>query len=150
MYKRIMVAIDDSFATSKVLDSAIESARQHGAKLAICHALDETIFAQREAAIMLSKSVEQVTLNLRESAQEFVNKAAEIARAAGIDVETKIVESEVGHVAEMLADAAAEWQADLLVVGTHGRRGVERFFVGSVAENLVSRATMSLLLVRRN
>ena len=82
--------------------------------------------------------------------RDFVNKAAEIARAAGIDVETKIVESEVGHIAEMLADAAAEWQADLLVVGTHGRRGVERFFVGSVAENLVSRATMSLLLIRRN
>jgi nucleotide-binding universal stress UspA family protein len=149
MYKRIMVAIDDSFATSKVLESAIESARQHNAKLAICHALDETIFAQREAAIMLSKSVTQVTLNLKESAQEFVGKAAEIARAAGVEVEEIIVESEVGHVAEMLANAAAEWQADLLVVGTHSRRGLERFFVGSVAEQLVSKATTSLLLIRK-
>lgn len=149
MYKRIMVAIDDSFATSKVLGSAIESARQHGAKLAICHALDETIFSQREAAIMLSKSVEQVTLNLKESAQEFIGKAADIARAAGVDVETIIVESELGHVADMLADAAAQWQADLLVVGTHSRRGIERLFVGSVAEQLVCKATTSLLLIRR-
>ncbi len=149
MYKRIMVAIDDSFVTSKVLDSAIESARQHGAKLAICHALDQTIFAQREAAIMLSKSVGQVTLNLKESAQEFVGKAAAIAREAGIDVETLIVESELGHVADMLANAAADWQADLLIVGTHSRRGIERFFVGSVAEQLVRKARTSLLLVRR-
>ena len=150
MYKRIMVAIDDSFATSKVLDSAIESARQHGAKLAICHAIDETIFAQREAAVMLSSSVGKVTLNLKESAQVFVDQAAETARKAGIEVETLIVESELGHVAEMLADASAKWQADLLVVGTHGRRGVERFFVGSVAEKLVSKANTSLLLVRGN
>ncbi|MEI7429423.1 MAG: universal stress protein [Betaproteobacteria bacterium] len=150
MYKRIMVAIDDSFATSKVLDSAIESARQHGAKLAICHAIDETIFAQREAAIMLSSSVGQVTRNLKESAREFVDLAAEKARKAGVEVETLIVESELGHVAEMLAQASAEWQADLLVVGTHGRRGVERFFVGSVAEKLVSKASTSLLLVRGN
>ena len=150
MYKRIMVAIDDSFATSKVLDSAIESARQHGAKLAICHAIDETIFAQREAAIMLSSSVGKVALNLKESAQVFVDQAAETARKAGIEVETLIVESELGHVAEMLADASAKWQADLLVVGTHGRRGVERFFVGSVAEKLVSKANASLLLVRGN
>jgi nucleotide-binding universal stress UspA family protein len=149
MYKRIMVAIDDSFATSKVLESAIESARQHGARLAICHALDETIFAQREAAIMLSKSVTQVTLDLKESAQEFVGKAADMARAAGVEVEEIIVESEVGHVAEMLADAAAAWQADLLVVGTHSRRGLERFFVGSVAEQLVRKATTSLLLIRK-
>lgn len=149
MYKRIMVAIDDSFVTSKVLDSAIESARQHGAKLSICHALDQTIFAQREAAIMLSKSVGQVTLNLKESAQEFVGKAAAIAREAGIDVETLIVESELGHVADMLANAAADWQADLLIVGTHSRRGLERFFVGSVAEQLVRKARTSLLLVRR-
>lgn len=149
MYKRIMVAIDDSFATSKVLDSAIESARQHGAKLAICHALDETIFAQREAAIMLSKSVGQVTLNLKESAQEFVDKAADIARAAGVEVETLIIESEHGHVADMLANAAADWRADLLIVGTHSRRGIERFFVGSVAEQLVRKAKTSLLLIRR-
>jgi nucleotide-binding universal stress UspA family protein len=150
MYQRIMAAIDDSFATSKVLEAAIELAGQQGATLAIVHAIDETIFAQREAAIMLSRSVGQVTLNLRESAQEFVDKAAEVARAAGVVVETLIVESERGHVAEMLAQAAADWQADLLVVGTHGQRGVERFFVGSVAEHLVSKAGTSLLLVRGN
>jgi len=150
MYKRIMVAIDDSFATSKVLTAAIELAVQQGARLAICHAIDETIFAQREAAIMLSSSVGQVTRNLKNSAQEFVDQAAEMVRKAGVEFETLIVESELGHVADMLAQASAEWQADLLVVGTHGRRGVERFFVGSVAEKLVSKASTSLLLVRGN
>jgi nucleotide-binding universal stress UspA family protein len=48
----------------------------------------------------------------------------------------------------MLAEASSEWNADLLIVGTHGRRGVERFFVGSVAERLVRKAETSLLLIR--
>lgn len=148
MYTRIMVAIDDSFATSKVLDAAIEMARKFGARLAICHALDETIFAQREAAIMLSSSVGQVESRLRDSALVFVDAAVKVARAAGIEVEIRLVESEQEHVAEMLANAAAEWQAELLLVGTHGRRGVDRFFVGSVAEQLVRKARTSLLLVR--
>ena len=62
--------------------------------------------------------------------------------------ESKLVESEEKHVSDMLIEAASEWQADLLVVGTHGRRGIERFFVGSVAERLVRKGQTSLLLVR--
>jgi nucleotide-binding universal stress UspA family protein len=143
-----MVAIDDSFATSNVLAAAIAMAGRFGAKLAICHALDETIFAQRTAEIMLSSSVGQIERNLCSGAQAFLDQAADMARGAGLSVETRLVESEVKQVAEMLADAASAWQADLLVVGSHGRRGVERFFVGSVAERLVQKASTSLLLVR--
>jgi len=148
MYTRIMAAIDDSFATSKVLDTSIEMAKLYGAKLAICHALDVTLFAQREAAIMLSSTVGKVESNLRDSAREFLDKAVAVAEAAGVEVEVRLVDSELDGEAELLARAACEWKADLLVVGSHGRRGVERFFVGSVAERLVSRVKTSLLLVR--
>jgi len=148
MYTRIMAAIDDSYATSKVLDTAIDVARKYGAKLAICHALDVTIFAQGTAVTWLSNSVSQVEGTLRDSALVFVDEAAKVARAAGLEVEIKLVESEQAHVAEMLANAATEWQAVLLVTGTHGRHWVDRFFVGSVAEQLVRKARTSLLLVR--
>jgi nucleotide-binding universal stress UspA family protein len=148
MYKRIMVAVDESFMTGKVLDNAIELARLSGAKLAICHAVDETIFAHREVEMMLPNSVGKAEYRLRLGAQGFLGKAAETARAAGVEAEIRLIESETRHVSDMLADAASEWQADLLVVGTHGRRGMERFFVGSVAERLVRKAGTSLLLVR--
>lgn len=148
MYQRIMVAIDDSFAKSRVLATAIGMANRFGARLAICHALDETIFAQRTAAIMLSTSVADVERNLGDDAQVFLDEAAAVARAAGLEVETRLLESEQKQVAELLADAAQDWDADLLVVGSHGRRGIERFFVGSVAERLVQKASTSLLLVR--
>jgi nucleotide-binding universal stress UspA family protein len=148
MYKRIMVAIDDSFMTSKVLGAAIELARTTGAQLAICHAVDETIFAQRNVAMMLPNSVGKAEYKMRLGAQGLLGKATETARAAGVEAEARLIESEEKHVSDMLAEASSEWNADLLIVGTHGRRGVERFFVGSVAERLVRKAETSLLLIR--
>ena len=148
MYKRIMVAVDESFMTSQVMKAAVELARSTGAQMAICHAVDETILAQREVAMMLPNSVGKTEARMRLGAQGLLGRLAETARAAGIEVEIRLVESEQKHVSAMLIDAATEWQADLLIVGTHGRRGIERFFVGSVAERLVRKSQVSLLLVR--
>ena len=148
MYKRIMVAVDESFMTTLVLDAAIELSRASGARLAICHAINETIFARRDMAMMLPNSVGKSEARLRLGAQGFLGRLAETARASGVDPEIRLVESEQQHVSDMLIDAAREWQADLLVVGTHGHRGIERFFVGSVAERLVRKGQTSLLLVR--
>lgn len=147
MYQRIMVAIDEGFVTGKVFETAIAMARKFDAKLAICHALDERILSRHEPDVMLPSSFGQVQVNLRNGAREFLEQAAEIARTAGVDVEIRLIESEESQVAKMLANAAIEWQADLLVVGSHGHRGVDRFFVGSVAEQLAHKTRTSLLLV---
>jgi len=148
MYKRIMVAVDESFMTSQVMEAAIELAKATGAQVAICHAIDETILAQREVAMMLPNSVGKTEARMRLGAEGFLDKLLQTVRSAGVEAEIKLVESEQKHVSDMLIDAAGEWQADLLVVGTHGRRGIERFFVGSVAERLVRKGQTSLLLVR--
>ena len=148
MYKRIMVGIDESFMTTRVLDTAIELAKLSGAELVICHAVDETIFAGRQMEMMLPNSVGKAEYRMRLGASGFLGKAADTTRAAGVVAESRLIESEVKHVSDMLADAAEEWKADLMFVGTHGRRGMERYFVGSVAERLVRKAETSLLLVR--
>ena len=98
--------------------------------------------------IMLPTSVGKAEYKMRLGASGFLGKAADTACAAGVEVETRLVESEVKHVSDMLADAALEWKADLIVIGTHGRQGMERFFVGSVAERLMRKAETSRLLVR--
>lgn len=152
MFKRIMVGIDENSAPGKVLSTALELARLFNARLAICYALDETILAKRRGEIMLANTISDVEHQLRSGARVFLDEAVGIAHAAGVDCETRLVESEAKQVAEMLADAAKEWQADLLVAGTHGQRGFERFFVGSVGEKLArmagTAAGTSLLLVR--
>ncbi len=148
MYKRIMVALDQSFMAQPVLAAAIDLAKATQANLALCYAVDEAIFAQREVAMMLPNSVGKAEARLRLGAQSFLERQAEVVRAAGVDAELRVIESEKLSVADMLLEAARDWRADLLVLGSHGQRGIERFFVGSTAERLVRKADISLLLVR--
>lgn len=149
MYQRILVAIDDSFMTGKVLDTAIDLSKRYGATLGLLHALDEAMFGHHPSAEnFLPNSVGKLEYKMRKGAGAFLDRAAKRVADAGIDAELKLVESETKHISDMLAEAANEWKADLLVVGTHGRRGVERFFIGSVAERLARKVETSLLLVR--
>ncbi len=148
MYQRIMVAIDSNFAAGKVLDTGIEMARNFGARLALCHALDDTILAQQFARVVFPDGISPIEDSLRSGATEFLTQAADMARAQGIETEIRLVDSETEHVPELLARAAAEWQADLLIVGVHASQAVERLLGGSIAEQLVRKAGISLFLVR--
>lgn len=86
----------------------------------------------------------------RELAQETIAHARKTALAAGIEPEIQSPEIVTGgyHVADAIAERAREWNASLLVIGTHGRRGVNRLLLGSVAEGVVRVAPCPLLLVR--
>ena len=148
MYQRIMVAIDSNFAAGKVLDTGIEMARHFGAQLALCHALDDTILAQQFARVVLPDGISPIENSLRSGATEFPTQAAEIARGRGVETEIRLVDSETEHVPELLARAAAEWQADLLIVGLHASQTVQRLMGGSIAEQLARKAGVSLFLVR--
>jgi nucleotide-binding universal stress UspA family protein len=147
MYQRIMVAIDSNFAAGKGLDTGIEMARRFGARLALCHALDDTMLAQQFARVVLPDGITPIENFLRSGATEFLVQAADMARAKGIEAEIRLIDSETEHVPELLVRAAAEWQADLLIVGKHASVGVERLLGGSVSEQLVRKAAISLLLV---
>jgi len=148
MYQRIMAAIGSNFATSPVLEAAIQMAGKFGARLALCHALDDTILSQKTAQVVFPDGVSPIEDSLRSEAEAFLNDAAELARKSGVETDVRLVESESEHVPEMLARAASEWQADLLVVGARQSQGVGRLLGGSVAEHLTRKAVVSLLLVR--
>lgn len=148
MYQRIMVAIGSNVLTSPVLESAIEMAGKFGARLALCHALDDTILSQKTAQVVFPDGVRAIEDSLRSGAEAFLSEAAAQARQRGVEAEIRLIESESEHVPEMLIRAAAEWQADLLVVGARQSQGVGRLLGGSVAEQLARKAAVSLLLVR--
>ena len=75
-------------------------------------------------------------------------RATALAAAEGIAAERRLLESGKKRVSHLIAEGATEWQADLIVVGTHGRHGFDRMVVGSVAEKLVRIAETSVLLVK--
>jgi len=136
MFKNVMVAIADDEISQAALQEALHIASADGAKLCIIHAVE--------------KAGPDENKNQRAGAN--VLERAKSAAGARPEVETRLLDSEgefgLNSIADAIANAAAEWGADLLVVGTKGRRGLERLVIGSVAEKLVHTVEISILLVR--
>ncbi len=90
----------------------------------------------------------QLEHDLHERGERILKDGADTARQQGVDVETRLVETPAGSVGSMIVELAANWPADLIVLGTHGRRGVRRLVLGSDAEYVVRRTPVPVLLVR--
>jgi len=149
MYKKILVAIDDSDTSRCALDEAKHLARTHGARLCITHVADETLMGmQHHRTIPTSVNLDLARQAIVDAGRKLVEDVQQ--DAAGIDTETLVLEASTQRVSEVIVEAARTWQADLIVVGTHGRRGVQRLILGSVAEQLVRLASVSVLLVRKH
>ena len=132
MYKRILVAIDGSETARQALAEAENIANSYNATLCIVHSINSDTEADKKSGA-----------DILEQAESSVD---------ALNIETRLLESEAEYgsngIAEVIAIATADWGADLLVVGTANRRGLERFFIGSVAEQLVAKVNSSILLVR--
>jgi nucleotide-binding universal stress UspA family protein len=148
MYQKIFVAIDDSPTAQKALAEAIDLASSAKAALCIAHAADESLLAQHGMGLGSYIDVDRTKQAIRDTSQALLDDAAKKAAAAGVTAETRLLEASNQRVAELIAAGAEAWSADLIVIGTHGRRGFARLLVGSVAENLVRIAHTSLLMVR--
>lgn len=151
MYSRILVAIDSSACSAKAMDEAVRLARALGSELCIAHVADEASVTPHDG-LDLSAYVDTDGLRnrIRGDAQGLLDAAVANAAAAGCQATPLLVESARRRVADVIVEAARDWRADLVVIGTHGRRGFERLLLGSVAENLVRVACTSLMLVRED
>ena len=85
---------------------------------------------------------------LREGGAAILAEGAASAQAAGLDVDTVLKDSFAGRVCDLVVAEAGSWPADLIVLGTHGRRGVGRMLMGSDAEAIVRSAPIPVLLIR--
>ena len=146
MYSRILVAVDGSETSRHALKHAIELARSLSAKLRIVHVVE---MSWLPIAPEIAIDAEAITAARRSEGEKIVAAARETAREAGFESEAVLIETETPteHVAEALAREAVHWAADVVVLGTHGRRGVERLLLGSVAEQITRRSPRPVLLV---
>lgn len=149
MCKRIFVAIDGSATAQAALVEAIQFARLPGMSLCIGTVLDTGMLNQHSMGMGALINIDQVKAEMRQAAEALLDDATAKAREAGLDPFRILIASDSKRVADLIVEAAGQWDADLIVIGTHGRRGFERLVMGSVAENLVRIATTSLFLVRR-
>jgi nucleotide-binding universal stress UspA family protein len=147
MNKRIFVAYDGSTCSVKALDEAILLARTLSATLCIAH-VDED--RGLHGGMDIQAYVDRVgkVKKIHNQLEKMLDEAVTRASAAGCQVEREMIAANHRRPAEAIADAARDWKADLIIVGTHGRKGFHRLLVGSVAEQLVRVAEISLMLVR--
>ncbi len=144
-YKRILVAVDGSPASSKGLREAVRLAKGGQAKLFIVHVVDEfQAFAAMDGA---SAGVNLVPM-LRESGKRILATAGAAAAKQKIKPVLLLREMVGGSAANPIVREAKKQRADLIVLGTHGRRGLRRLVLGSDAEQVVRSAGVPVLLVR--
>jgi nucleotide-binding universal stress UspA family protein len=145
VYKRILVPVDGSATSTAGLREALRLARNQKARVRLVHIVDEvTIFASAEAGL----NIEPVIESLQSGGKRVLERAAKLAASRGVRAETDLVENATSRVAELLVARARRWRADLIVMGTHGRRGVNRLVLGSDAELVVRNSPAPVLLVR--
>ncbi len=146
MYQRILVPVDGSPTSNAGLAEAIKLAKLTGARVRVLHVVDEMPYVMSaEGYAAMSGDVFTI---LKEAGQAVLEQARFAVDAAGIPVEATLFDSLSGRLCDRVAEQVQEWGADVIVLGTHGRRGVGRMLLGSDAEQIVRTATVPVLLVR--
>ena len=146
MYQRILVPIDGSTTSNQGLDEAIKLAKLTGASLRVIHVVDALTFAT--GSELYGGFASDVIPQMREAGEQIVEKARTRVKEQGVKVDSLLFDSLSTRVSDIVVDQAKAWDADLIVIGTHGRRGVKRLMLGSDAEQIVRMAPVPVLLVR--
>lgn len=143
MYERILVAIDGSPTADAAFDYALTMAKARRARLHVLFVVDIPVAYVTDADPF--PFIEALRMQ-GESMRELATKRLNDEGVSG-DVEIRDLLPLGGDVAVQINAAADEWQADLIVIGTHGRRGFRRLALGSVAENCARQAHRPVLLI---
>jgi nucleotide-binding universal stress UspA family protein len=145
MYSRILVPVDGSEPSLLGLHEAIRLAKNQQATLRLFHVVNDFLMIASPEAAMYSH---ELLKNFRERGEAILAEAAGVARKQGLEPETKWVEALSGPAGALIVEQATTWPADLIVLGTHGRRGIRRLVMGSDAEFVVRSSPVPVLLVR--
>lgn len=146
MYAKILVPVDGSATSNAGLAEAIKLARLSGGQLKLLHVVDLQSFAMySNAGVGLTPEVFDL---LHQGGEQILAQAKASVEAAGLQAETSLYERFASRVSDAVIEQAQAWGAELIVLGTHGRRGLGRALLGSDAEQVVRHAPVPVLLVR--
>ena len=146
MYSKILVAVDESDTSLHALKHAIELARKLSATLRIVHVVDMSwLPIGPEVAI----DTGALSAARRGVGEKIIESARDAAQQAGFEAEAGLIETEtpIQQIAEVISREASRWGAELVVMGTHGRRGFQDLLLGSVAERMARLSSGPVLLI---
>ncbi len=147
MYDRILVAIDDSETSDRALQEAISLAKDQKAELRILHVID---VSPAYLTVDTPYPFVEYQQAMQAAGEKLLANRLAKARDASVKVDSKLIAIEMygERIYDVIEEQSKQWPADLIVIGTHGRRGARHLMLGSVAEGLVRIATKPVLLIR--
>lgn len=145
MYSKILVPIDGSETAAQGLKEAIAIAKAQGSRLRLMHIVNEFILDYTYSPGLYPTNLIE---SLVKGGRDLLDAAEKAVEREGVKVDSVLVESIGGVAADLILAQAKEWQPDLIVMGTHGRRGLARLAMGSDAEQVVRATTVPVMLVR--
>ena len=145
LFKKILVPFDGSAPSREGLKRAIALGKNQHARLRLLHVVDEHALIQ---SMEPNLNVGELLDSLVEGGHQLLAEAAATAKKHGAKADTVLYELRLGRVADRIVDEAAKWHADVIVMGTHGRRGIGRLVMGSDAEAVVRATPVPVLLVK--
>jgi nucleotide-binding universal stress UspA family protein len=145
MYGKILVPVDGSETSTRGLTEAIKIAKAQGSQLRLVNIVNEYILDITYAPGLFAENLIE---SLVKAGRKVLDSAEKAAQREGVKAESVLIESIGGVAADLILAQAKQWQADLIVMGTHGRRGLARLVMGSDAEQVVRAATVPVMLVR--
>ena len=145
---KVMIAVDGSDCSTVALESVAERAWAEGTEFLVFSVVEplKPDYAFWHTAYV--PLLEETQAEIRQAAQEMVDKNVEFLKTSfpGYPVDGQVVE---GGIRDSILDRAREWQADFIVMGSHGRAGLGKYLLGSVAEAVTRRAPCSVEVIRR-
>ena len=143
---KILLAIDGSKYSDATVQALVSQIRRDNAEVLVLQIVEPRIYSTPpQMAAGYEPELAEIMKEQFHQAQQSVDRAAAMLRAAGFGVTTRVLEAEPRT---GILDLASEWHADLIVLGSHGRKGLQRFMLGSVAESVARGAYCSVLIVR--
>jgi nucleotide-binding universal stress UspA family protein len=145
MYSHILAPVDGSQASNRGLREAIRLAKDQKAKLLLLHVVDESMLTLDMYGVL---NWGDVIAALREGGMQLIEQAKALAASDGVQAQGVVVETLGQRVADKILREARDRHADIIVMGTHGRRGFRHLVLGSDAEAVLHEARTPVLLVR--
>ena len=143
---KILLAIDGSKFSDAALEFVLSQNRPGETQVRVLHVVEPIALTMPLAmAGGYVPELDKLQHEQVRQAGELVNRAADKLRAAGFQVDTVVHQN---NARISIIDLASDWPADLIVLGSHGRKGMDRFFLGSVSEFVARHASCSVEIVR--
>lgn len=147
MYQRILVATDGSTLSKKAVTSAIQLAATCGAELVAIKVVPRYPQTYFEGSIPMSaQEVGRIEKEWSDAAQANLDAVQKSAKAKGVNTKTVTVKSDV--VSDAIISAAKKHKADLIVMASHGRKGIKRLLLGSETQQVLTHSHIPVLVLR--